>query len=120
MSVAAFAAYESEVKIADLYAEHCVPVALTIQKLLTAPRKDAAAIMAILLENEVVIITREEQNRIDAAVHKDGLRLRNRMPKGGVGCSRLDAAGIRIAPETLGNTLLVKSIFRAAEQYGRG
>ena len=108
MSVAAFAAYESGVKINDLYAEHCVPVALTIQKLLTAPQKDTASILAILQENEVVVITREEQIRIDAAVHRGGLGLRNRMPEGGVGCSRLDAAGIKIAPETLGNTLLVK------------
>lgn len=108
MSVAAFTAFESGIRINDLFAEHCVPVALTIQKLLAAPRKDTASILAILQENEVVIITKEEQVRIDAAVHKGGLGLRNKMPEGGVGCSRLDAAGIIIAPETLGNTLLVK------------
>lgn len=107
-SVAAFAAYKSGIKINDLYAEHCVPFALTIQKLLTAPQKDTASILAILQENEVVIITREEQIRIDAAVLRGGLGLRNRMPEGGIGCSQLEAAGIRIAPETLGNTLLVK------------
>lgn len=107
-SVAALAAYESGVKIKALYAEHCIPVALTIQKLLTASQKDTAFILAILQENEVVIITKEEQNKIDAAVHKGGLGLRNKMPEGGVACSRLEAAGIKIAPETLGNTLLVK------------
>ena len=108
MSEAALAAYESGVKITDLDAEHCGPVAITIPKLLTAQQQDTASILAILQANEVVIITREEQIRIDTAVHRGGLGLRNRMPEGGVGCSRLDAAGIKIAPETLENTLLVK------------
>ena len=60
---------------------------------------DAGQIRAILRANEVVLITPDEQQRLDASVANGGLALRQRLPE--ICSDRLTFAGIEIAPSTL-------------------
>ena len=98
-------AYDSPLKADKLVGEHCIPIKITIAQLLAAPKNDVTAVLRILLQNEVVLVTKEEQRRVDASIKNGGLALRSKMPT--CGSTRLEAAGIAIAPETLHNTLLV-------------
>jgi hypothetical protein len=59
------------------------------------------SIRRILEENTVVLITKEEAKLIDGSASNGGLGLKQRLSP--YGRCRLEAAGIRIAPETLNN-----------------
>lgn len=92
------AAYASRLCPSDkrLYGEHKIPLTVIIQRLINSDRS-LSTVEGILQSNEVVIITREEQQCLD------GGGLKSRMPPNGK--CRLAYARIEIAPETLGNHL---------------
>lgn len=104
----------------SVHGEHVVPVSLA-KKIAFRMLEDGAtdeqiAIMISWLV-EVVFITKEEQKRLDSSVKNGGLGLKTSMPQGWNSnvvdhdwtlanqYSRLEAAQIRIAPETLLNTI---------------
>ena len=86
----------------ELYGEHRIPLTIIAQRLLQSDRS-LGAVRAILESNEVVLITADEQKRLDSAVSKGGLGLRSRLPPGDG--DRLHFAQIEIAPESVGNSL---------------
>jgi hypothetical protein len=92
------AAYASGLCPSDkrLFGEHKIPLTVIIQRLINSDRS-LSTVEEILQSNEVVIITREEQQYLD------GGGLRSRMPPNGK--CRLAYAHIEIAPETLSNHL---------------
>lgn len=92
------AAFESGLCASQLYGEHRVPLNIIKRRLLETGG-DAGQIRAILRANEVVLITPDEQRRLDASVANGGLALRQRLPENG--SDRLTFAGIEIAPSTL-------------------
>lgn len=95
-------AYNSSLKVKELYGEHRIPLSVIRKRLLESDRT-YEAISGILRENEVVLITKEEARIMDGALHKGGLGLRSIMPDDGQ--CRLDIAQILIAPETISNKL---------------
>lgn len=95
-------AYESGLKIKELYGEHRIPLSV-IQKKLLDSDGSYETVSNILRENEVILITKEEAKLIDGAVSKGGLGFRSSMPVNG--SCRLEIALISIAPETLSNRL---------------
>ena len=98
----AYAAALSRSDKQKLVGEHRIPLKLIIQKLLNSNRS-LSSIEQILRANEVVIITKKEQQNLDGNVKTGGCGLKSLMPANG-GC-RLAHAGIEIAPETLSNHL---------------
>ena len=99
---ASVAAYTSGLPAKELYGEHRVPISCSIKKILASDRSEAT-VLRLLRENEVVLLTKEEAGYIDRSRSKGGMGLKSSLPADG-GC-RLQAAGIELAPETLGNTL---------------
>jgi len=85
-----------------LYGEHRIPVSI-IRDRLKACDGSIERVRKILDANEVVIITKWEQKRLDSAKSKGGLGLKKDLPEGGG--DRLDFAGILIASETDGRKL---------------
>ncbi len=98
-------AYNSGLPANKLYGEHCIPIKLIIKELMELPQINLATVLLTLQRNEVVLITDSERNYLDSSVEKGGLGVRSRMPF--CGRTRLEAAGIAIAPETLNKGLLV-------------
>jgi hypothetical protein len=75
-----------------LYGEHKIPLTVIIQRLINSDRS-LLTVEEILQSNEVVIITKGEQQCLD------GGGVKSRMPQNGE--SRFTYARIEIAPETL-------------------
>lgn len=92
------AAFESGLCASQLYGEHRVPLNIIKRRLLETGG-DAGQIRAILQANEVVLITPDEQRRLDASVVNGGLGLLPQLPEDG--SDRLTFAGIELAPDTL-------------------
>ena len=95
-------AYESGLKVKELYGEHRIPLSVIRGRLLDSDGS-YEAVANILLENEVILITKEEAKVIDRAVSKGGLGFRSSLPADG--SCRLQAAKISIAPATFSNKL---------------
>ena len=96
------AAFKSNLKASKLYGEHRIPLKLIKEQLLESGRS-YEKIRTIMSSNEVVLITKEEQQYLDRKSSFGGLGLRSKMPK--CGTDRLTFAGITIAEETLQNQL---------------
>lgn len=99
---ASIAAINSGLPVKELYGEHVIPISCSIKKILSSNRSEAT-VLRLLRENEVVLLTKDEARHLDRSRANGGLGLKSSLPAEG-GC-RLQAAGIEIAPETLGNTL---------------
>lgn len=95
MSVQAF---ESGLKVSELYGEHKIPLSLVKRRLLDSDGS-YEAVSKILYENEVILITKEEAKTIDGAINNGGLGLRSSLPNNG----KCRLADILIAPETISN-----------------
>lgn len=95
-------AYESGLKVKELYGEHRIPLSV-IRKRLLESNRTYEVISSILRENEVILITKEEAGTMDGALNKGGLGLRSVMPDDGK--CRLEIAQILIAPATMLNKL---------------
>lgn len=94
-------AWKSKDKLDDLYFEHLVPLKITKEKLLDLIKTGKVShesIKAILDENEIVVITRNEQKIVDAREN-----FKSSLPEGNI--DRLSAVGIKIAEETKNNSL---------------
>jgi len=94
-------AVESKLEPAELYGEHRIPLSIIRQRLLECDRS-VDSIKTILESNEVVLITKNEQELLDSKGPK-GLGLRSKMPE--CGADRLVFANIEIAEESLKNKL---------------
>jgi hypothetical protein len=94
-------AVESKLEPSELYGEHRIPLNIIRKRLLECDRS-VASIKTILESNEVVLITKKEQKRIDAK-EPEGRGLRSKMPE--CGTDRLIFVNIEIAEETLKNKL---------------
>ena len=93
MSSKAQQEYESGKRMKDLYQEHRVPLSIIRDRLLKSDRT-LDAINHIMQDNEIVIITRQEQQYLDNATENGGLGLKSTMPKNGQ--CRLVYAGIQL------------------------
>lgn len=94
-------AWMSKDKLDNLYFEHLVPLKITKEKLLELIKTGKVShesIKAILDENEIVVITRNEQKIVDAPEN-----FKSSLPEGNI--DRLSAVGIKIAGETKNNSL---------------
>ena len=96
------AASASNKPVKELHGEHKIPVSCIIKQLLSSDRS-YDTVLRILLSNEVILTTKEEARYLDSPVAKGGMGLRMCLPKDGL--CRLKAANIKIAPETLHNSL---------------
>lgn len=96
------AAYSSSLDAKELYGEHRIPLKIIIKRLVESSRT-FEAVKAILATNEVVLITSEEQKRLDSSLANGGLGLKSKLPADG--SDRLNFAGIEIAEETMSNRL---------------
>ena len=97
MSVQAF---ESELKISELYPEHKIPLSIIKRRLLNSDRSHKT-VSNILFENEVIIVTKEEAKKIDGSTSNGGLGFRSSVPTNG----ECRLTNIPIAIETLSNKL---------------
>jgi len=95
-------AYESGLKVKELYGEHKIPLSVIRKKLLDSDRS-YKAVSNIMCENEVILIMKDEPKIMDGAISKGGLGFRSSMPADG--SCRLALAQIYFAPETLSNKL---------------
>ncbi len=95
-------AYSSGLSADKLFGEHRIPLKLISQQLMNSDRK-LSTVELILRSNEVVLITDEEERRINSSKVNGGFALKSKMAPNG-GC-RLAYCGIEIAPETLPNHL---------------
>ena len=95
-------AYQSGLKVSELYGEHKIPLSIIKKRLLDSDRS-YQTVSRILGENEVILITKEEARMIDGAISNNGLGFRSSMPDNNR--CRLDIAQIAIAPETASNKL---------------
>ena len=94
-------AWKSKDKLDDLYFEHLVPLKITKEKLLDLIKTSKVSheqVKAILDENEIVVITRNQQKIVDAREN-----FKSSLPEGNI--DRLSAVGIKIAEETKNNSL---------------
>ena len=103
MSKQAYEAFKSGLPASRLYGEHRIPLSIIKERLLQSDGS-LDSVRSILRSNEVILITDEEQKRLDAAKSNGGLGLRGCLPHDGV--DRIEHAGIELAKETSDNTLL--------------
>jgi hypothetical protein len=92
-------AWKSKNNISELYFEHLIPLKITkekLQELITSGNVSHEAVKSILDENEIIVITRVEQNKIDK-------HYKSSVPDNKV--DRLTAVGIRIEEQTNLNRL---------------
>jgi hypothetical protein len=94
-------AWKSKNNISDLYFEHLIPLKITkekLQDLIITGNVSHEAVKIILDENEIVVITRDEQKIIDTPGN-----FKSSLPENNV--NRLTAVGIKIEERTLLNRL---------------
>lgn len=96
------AAYNSGKRASELYGEHRIPLKVIREQLLESGRS-YREIFSIMKTNEVVLITKEEQQYLDRTPTAGGLGLRSKLPP--CGTDRLHFAGIEIAAETTSHKL---------------
>ena len=104
-SEAAYKKHLDGVPIEELHGEHMIPLKCIKERLLKEGQT-YEAVLKILRQNRVVIITKEEANYLNGSRTRKRLGLRSKMPNEKDPESRLKAAGIRIARDTRDNKLL--------------
>lgn len=102
MSIEVYKAYRSGLDANKLYGEHRIPLKIIIHRLIESDRS-LEAVKAILGTNKVVLITPQEQRRLDSSIRNGGLGLKSKLSPDG--SDRLTFAGIEIAIETISNCL---------------
>jgi hypothetical protein len=95
-------AYSSGLYPKMLFGEHRIPLSLISRQLMNSDRK-LSTVELILRSNEVVLITKEEERKINASEANGGFALKSKIAPSGE--CRLAYCGIEIAPETLSNHL---------------
>jgi hypothetical protein len=112
-SEAAYKKHLANVPIKELHGEHMIPLKCVKERLLKEGRT-YEAVLEILRQNKVVIITDDEANYLNGSPkrksveplkHLNCLGLGSSMPDEKDPKSRLKAAGIRIAKATINNKL---------------